>query len=528
MDSEIDDCTVCFESYSKKRVKVTCPKCQKDCCKICFQTFIKSNDSEAKCMHCKTRYDYDFVSDNTTKTFMTKNYKSILEDSFLNKEKSLIGETIAELEEQARLDKIRFKYEEPITEKRYKINDITQKIILMERILNYKKQKNSTDQTIEIIYKKKEDLESNLNIIIQELDSLQDEYEQESGKQYKDKHKKQFIKPCPAPDCRGMLSTQYMCGLCSTKVCPTCLEIKSDEEHTCKPENVATAELIKKSTKACPKCGISIHKTEGCNHLFCIECKTAFDYITGEIHEKGNSNPLYWKWKSSQGYSGPIPDACPESNIPEMDNIISIIKNKLNIYFVTNTESSKLMTNKCYKLSNIIEELYYFAIHISGYEMNSFRTNFITDNKDLRISYLKKCISESEWKIQLQRRYKQSIKYKDIYNILHIFFIELTNILFEIKQYWDSNISAKISDEFINEFIEFVNSLMPKFNKIREYCNSQFLTISKRYNSVQYSISDYVIGGTFHFCNIELYKGNIVDKPIETYEKYLNRFEDQS
>ena len=43
------------------------------------------------------------------------------------------------------------------------------------------------------------------------------------------KERKKFIKPCPATDCRGLLSTQYICGLCSTKVCPDCLEIKNDK-----------------------------------------------------------------------------------------------------------------------------------------------------------------------------------------------------------------------------------------------------------------------------------------------------------
>ena len=37
------------------------------------------------------------------------------------------------------------------------------------------------------------------------------------------------------------------CGVCNTKVCPDCFEIKSkDEEHKCNKDDLASAEAIKK------------------------------------------------------------------------------------------------------------------------------------------------------------------------------------------------------------------------------------------------------------------------------------------
>jgi hypothetical protein len=73
----------------------------------------------------------------------------------------------------------------------------------------------------------------------------------------------QFIRPCPNNECRGFLSTRYKCGICGTRTCPQCLEIKG-ENHECIEENIKTAELIRKDTKPCPSCGTSISKIEGC------------------------------------------------------------------------------------------------------------------------------------------------------------------------------------------------------------------------------------------------------------------------
>lgn len=66
------------------------------------------------------------------------------------------------------------------------------------------------------------------------------------------KEKKQFIKKCPVGDCEGYLSTSWKCGVCNTKVCHDCFVIKNnDEEHKCNKDDLASAEAIKKETRAC-------------------------------------------------------------------------------------------------------------------------------------------------------------------------------------------------------------------------------------------------------------------------------------
>lgn len=77
--------------------------------------------------------------------------------------------------------------------------------------------------------------------------------------------KREFIKPCPAEGCRGFLSTQWKCGICQVHVCNKCQEIKQEDiAHQCDPEILKNIEAIKSDSKPCPKCGITIHKINGC------------------------------------------------------------------------------------------------------------------------------------------------------------------------------------------------------------------------------------------------------------------------
>ena len=93
--------------------------------------------------------------------------------------------------------------------------------------------------------------------------------------------RKAFVKPCPAPNCRGFLSNKWICGLCDTVVCKDCHEIKgkkksltTDEDnieiedektpHVCDKNNIETAKALQKETRGCPKCGVRIFKIDGC------------------------------------------------------------------------------------------------------------------------------------------------------------------------------------------------------------------------------------------------------------------------
>ena len=75
--------------------------------------------------------------------------------------------------------------------------------------------------------------------------------------------------------------------------------------HVCKQEDLSTAKSIRGTTKECPTCQMRITKTEGCNDMFCVVCKTTFNYRSGKVDNRGNSNPMFHKWLQTLGIQRP-------------------------------------------------------------------------------------------------------------------------------------------------------------------------------------------------------------------------------
>ena len=114
-----------------------------------------------------------------------------------------------------------------------------------------------------------------------------------------------FQHKCCDPECRGFVSSAWKCGTCGKFSCAQCHELKGAssaevEQHVCNPDNVETVRLLRTDTKPCPSCGTYIHKTEGCDQMFCISCKQLWSWKTGKIEERGH-NPHYLEWMRSRG-----------------------------------------------------------------------------------------------------------------------------------------------------------------------------------------------------------------------------------
>jgi len=75
---------------------------------------------------------------------------------------------------------------------------------------------------------------------------------------------RKFVMQCQNSGCRGMLSTQYKCDVCTKFTCPKCFVSKDEDEHVCNPDDVATVEELRKNSKPCPNCGCRISKIDGC------------------------------------------------------------------------------------------------------------------------------------------------------------------------------------------------------------------------------------------------------------------------
>ena len=173
--------------------------------------------------------------------------------------------------------------------------------------------------------------------------------------------KSKYLFKCPKNDCRGYITKDYECHICSSKFCPKCLaEIaKNDFSHKCKEEDIESLKEILESTKPCPKCSARIYKISGCSQMFCTSCHTAFDWNTGNIITGHFHNPHYTEWVQRQGGV-----ECEEFNV-------KFLSNSNLLYRISQRNHINAMINRLnHEIRNIVSGQRYFELlceYVIGY-----------------------------------------------------------------------------------------------------------------------------------------------------------------
>jgi hypothetical protein len=218
-------CIICAENYNNSFHKpIKCEYCDFEACKKCCQTYL-INENDPKCMsnECNRQWTHQFISNHFSKTFINNDLKLHYEKILFDKQRALMPST------------------QPLVENILRREEYQRKINAAYNVV--REAKNNLN-AVQIEY----------NIFVR------------SG-HTNENTRSVFIRACPDSECRGFLSSQWKCGICSKWTCPTCHEVKGmerDVEHTCNPDNVATANLLNSDTKPCPKCGEGIFKIDGC------------------------------------------------------------------------------------------------------------------------------------------------------------------------------------------------------------------------------------------------------------------------
>jgi hypothetical protein len=285
------DCAVCLQRFNlSTRLRVECATCSMAFCRTCLQNYALTQSSEPfRCMGapaCSAQWDREFLDRHSTASFRAHSYKAHREKSLKDREQARLPAT----QEDA------FAYKDAL-------RIVSEGRDEMARI--------KTEQ--EILYAKNYQAERRIAVakdIITTMGRLRmpegNTLTYGSNAVAPKKERSAFVKPCPAPSCKGFLSTAWKCGLCETWSCAECHDWKGeskekDTPHTCDPGKVATAHLLAREAKSCPKCGVSICKIEGCDQMFCTSCNTGFNWRTGRIAEGAVHNPHYFEWLQRTG-----------------------------------------------------------------------------------------------------------------------------------------------------------------------------------------------------------------------------------
>ena len=423
------NCIICDEKINLTKYKIIeCPYCSFEACRQCVQRYILDKEIPI-CMNnsCDKEWTTKHMSSRFTDAFINNEWKEV-------KEKVLLDTQIALL---------------PSTQ-----NDVLKEI----------KRENTLKEIFEIEKK------------INELSNYRNELRYSLNNNNNNNNIKEvFTRPCSDSDCRGFLSTQWKCGLCEKYTCSDCHLIKgmnrNDDTHQCNPDDVASAKLLEKDTKHCPKCSMGIFKIDGCDQMWCTQCHTAFSWKSGRI-ENNIHNPHYYEWLQRNGNNvprNPLDIICGrELNHNTIHDIKRLFNKKFgerNGFFLS--EETTIFFNK---ISNFVRCL----IHIKLVTLPKYRINNVDDNLQLRINYIRKKIDLDYFKKTLRIKNKKNEKYREIYGILDLLVNTNTDIVFRIME----DIKNKTNKDY-----ESSMNILNETYEICNYVNECLVDISKIYNS---------------------------------------------
>ncbi len=323
--AEEDSCNVCCSPFNRLRKKGICPYCSFECCSKCIETHTLGMVDDPHCMSCKNRWSHEILESLTKKTFLNGDFYKHRKTILLNREKSYLAEYQEEAATKKKMDelfnkKAELEYDCRIESDKLDIKIVNENIkrseLQKEYYLQGKKVENEKKKMN--ILKHHNAPDSEINVVKAEIDELTKTYNaigdkiKKMGKKGKvgtgyayyyatekdapniynlrikmreldtqiracwvaadrlkkgDTEKKKFVRRCTVTGCNGFLSTAWKCEMCENWSCPDCFEVKGldrNAEHVCTADNLATAELLRRDTKPCPKCGEMISKIDGC------------------------------------------------------------------------------------------------------------------------------------------------------------------------------------------------------------------------------------------------------------------------
>ena len=234
-----------------------------------------------------------------------------------------------------------------------------------------------------------------------------------------------------------------------------------EDGHECDPDKVKSAELISKQCKNCPSCGAYIFKTSGCSQMWCVNCKKAFDWNTGQIETGVVHNPHYFEYMRQTGQE----ILRPAVNCGNQGLYRRVIIEEAAYYWI-------------YEIQRLV-------LHNRQVELYKLETTINKGNGDLGKKYLKQEIDEDKYKATLKRRYRiieRSKEYRDIFNTYNQCATDLLNSLPQRA------LNARLQD-FEIQYLQLEKFTLEAFKSVGNRFKSSYPTINKdRYFTIKYII----------------------------------------
>jgi len=450
-------CSICFDDFNASNHKqICCPfdACAKTACRTCYETFLCGDDvSVPKCMFCNTSFTHSQVQHlGFTKAFLKGKFAKHQQDILFAQEQAMLpaaqaavalDRAKADIHAQIKLaiDQIK-KLQQHNSELRMRSfqlshqfyhDDSFDKSEISLKIMENKALKKDNYAQIRQLKELKDDLYlAKHRIIYNRLDDNDATAVQ------------QFIHRCADSECNGFVSSAWKCATCDKHTCSHCRELKTDD-HVCNPDTVASVAMLKKDTKPCPNCKVLVHKTEGCDQMFCTQCKRLWSWNTGKFETHGH-NPHYLQWMRGNGGMPRDPNdvLCGrEVDHAFIRQLHAVFACKL----ASVQENKQLWLEKSSILTNFINHIPHLRFH----DLPRFQVDRLAMNLKSRKSFVSNSLSLARFKQTIRRNQLTAIKYDNIHQIIQAVIQAATDISFRILHHIPSSTLHSL-DSFILEF----------------------------------------------------------------------------
>lgn len=428
-------CSICYEDTKPTGPlrAISCLACKGITCGKCTETYLLGLAGDPHCpgTECNAVWTRSFLVEHMTKAFMTDRWKNHRELVLFQREQAL------------------FPLTQPLIENRRQAKELRKDV--------YRIQAEAAE-----IHKQYQAKMCEAYMLENRISRLEQSRLANGGAETAAKQAATFTRKCMKEGCVGFLSSQYKCGVCEGCFCPRCfdpIDKVRDNLHTCNPDSVATAEMIKKESKPCPKCGISICKTEGCDQMFCTSCLTPFSWASGQIVNHGRiHNPHFFEYLQRNG--GIVPRAAgdvPCGGLPDWYTLSRDVQYGTGHY--------EPIRNFYRTVAEMIDE---------NREIPDAFT--IRDNEVERLNYMMNDMTKADFQRIIQRKEKQSDFKREIGQVNQL----IVQIGTEIFQRLHGNTSQKLS----------ARDAVAEIAGLREYVNGLYWNISKGWGLTVPKLSD--------------------------------------
>ena len=455
-------CPICVQDMNKTtRLAIECPdpQCGFTCCRTCMKEYIVTQRHDPKCMDCSKAFSRMFLHTILPTTWIKTAFKDERESILLDREKSMIPDTMPWVDAEATSRDL----EKDIGELAQKYNEL----------------KLQTDQVLHEMAARR-----------QTIHRLRDG-------DVSDKKRTPLVVKCPG--CPAFVNKLGKCTGCGGRICMHCrdtLEVvggaamtvddiviikpvaegaegaegadgvddrgrevvreEGVQYHECDKEMLASALMIRNDTKPCPKCGTPIHKIEGCDQMFDPQCGTAFSWKSGKVVTGVIHNPHYFQWQREHGAVARQPGDILCGGAPgqaDMGLVLGWIPSRSDFARhvggggIVYGDSSNQTCDKNISCCNDLARRWGLVssgrilTHIQQVELNQLQTVWDqTTNRSMRVKYIMKDIDEDTFKGGLAQKERMMEKDREIQQVFDTFLQAGSDILRKfVAQFVDFN-----------------------------------------------------------------------------------------